>query len=187
MMFTDKWWGLVLRGVAAVALGLLAFAFPGMTIGALILLFAAYAMVDGIFAISAAISRRERSRPWGALLLIGILGVVASIAAFAWPVKTALVLLYVIAGWALATGIVEISAAIRLRKVISGEWLLVVSGILSVLFALALVAFPGPGMLAIVWLIGAYAVLFGALMIAFGFELRSLGRRAEVEIERRAA
>jgi uncharacterized membrane protein HdeD (DUF308 family) len=96
-----------------------------------------------------------------------------------------LVLLYLIAAWAIVTGILEISAAIRLRKVITGEWMLVVAGILSILFGLGLAAFPGPGILAVVWLIGTYAVLFGAVMVALGLSLRARGR--EVEVERRAA
>ena len=187
MIFTDKWWALMLRGVAAVIFGALAFANPGITVGALIFLFAAYALVDGAFAIAAAINRTDRTGHWGAMLLRGILGIIASIMAVTWPAMTALVLLFLIAGWAIATGLVEIAAAIRLRKVITGEWLLVVSGILSILFGLTLMAFPGPGILAVVWLIGVYAVAFGALMIAAGFELRSLARRREAEYPRRAA
>ena len=185
MIFTDKWWALVLEGIAAIIFGLFAFFRPGITVGALLILFAAYALVDGVFSIAAAINRTDRSGHWGAMLLKGILGILASIAAMTLPGMTALVLLYLIAAWALVTGILEISAAIRLRKVIKGEWMLVIAGILSVLFGLGLAAFPGAGILAVVWLIGTYAVVFGAVMVALGLRLR--GRRREVEVERRAA
>jgi uncharacterized membrane protein HdeD (DUF308 family) len=184
-MIFSKWWALVLRGIAAIIFGLFAFLLPGITVGVLIILFAAYALVDGVFSIAAAINRTDRSGHWGAMLLRGILGILASIAAMAYPGMTALVLLYLIAAWAIVTGILEISAAIRLRKVITGEWMLVVAGILSILFGLGLGTFPGPGILAVVWLIGTYAVLFGAVMVALGLSLRARGR--EVEVERRAA
>src|SRR4030095_9714382 len=184
-MIFSKWWALVLRGIAAIIFGLFAFFLPGITVGVLIILFAAYALVDGVFSIAAAINRTDRSGHWGAMLLRGILGILASIAAMAYPGMTALVLLYLIAAWAIVTGILEISAAIRLRKVITGEWMLVVAGILSILFALGVAVFPAPGILAVVWLIGTYAVLFGAVMVALGLSLRARGR--EVEVERRGA
>jgi len=187
MIFTDKWWALVIRGIAAVLFGLMAFVVPGITLGALVLLFAAYALVDGIFAIAAAINRTDRSGHWGSMLLRGIVGILAGITAIGWPGITALALLYVIAAWAIVTGILEISAAIRLRKRIKHEWLEIVSGVVSVLFGLAVMAFPGAGILAVLWLVGSYAMAFGVLMIAFGFELRSLGRRLEPGFEERRA
>src|SRR5262245_46714226 len=185
MIFTTKWWALVLRGIAAIVFGLFAFFVPGITVGVLIILFAAYVLVDGVFSIAAAINRTNRSGHWGAMLLKGILGILASIAAMTLPGMTSLVLVYLIAAWAIVTGILEISAAIRLRKAVTGEWMLVVAGILSILFGLALAAFPGPGILAVVWLIGTYAVVFGAVMVGLGLSLRKRGR--EVEVERRAA
>ncbi len=187
MIFTEKWWAIVLRGIAAIIFGLLAFSVPGITVRALVLLFAAYAFVDGAFAIAAAVYRADRGGSWGAMLLRGTLGVVASIGAIVWPGMTALVLLYVIAGWALATGIVEIGAAIHLRKIISGEWMLALSGVLSIVFGAALIAYPSAGILAVVWMIGTYAILFGALLIGLGLRLRSLGRRRDIELGRRAA
>jgi len=186
MIFTAKWWALVLRGIAAIIFGLFAFFLPGITVGALIILFAAYALIDGLFSIAAAINRTDRSGHWGWMLVRGILGILASIAAMTLPSMTALVLLYLIAAWAIVTGIMEISAAIQLRKVITGEWVLVIAGILSILFGVGLLAFPGPGILALVWLIGTYAVLFGAMMVALGIALRTRGRR-EVDVERPAA
>jgi uncharacterized membrane protein HdeD (DUF308 family) len=187
MFFTHKWWALVLRGVAAVAFGLLAFYRPGITLGALIVLFAAYALIDGIFAIAAAINRTDLTGHWGFMFLRGILSIAASILAMTYPAMTSFALLYLIAGWAIATGIVEISAAIRLRKVISGEWRLVASGLLSIIFGVVLAAYPGRGVLAVVWIIGTFAVAFGGLLIGLGFKLRALGKRFEPEIERRRA
>jgi uncharacterized membrane protein HdeD (DUF308 family) len=187
MFFTSKWWAIVLRGVAAVLFGLLAFSRPGITLGALIVLFAAYALVDGILAIAAAINRTDLTGHWGYMLLRGILSIAASVIAMTYPAMTALALLFLIAGWAIATGIVEISAAIRLRKVISGEWLMVVAGLLSIVFGVALAAYPGPGILTVVTLIGTFAVIFGGLLIGLGFSLRAKGKRVEPEIERRRA
>jgi len=187
MIFTTKWWALVLRGIAAIVFGLFAFFLPGITVGALIILFAAYALVDGVFSIAAAINRTDRSGHWGAMLLRGILGILASVAALTLPSMTALILLYLIAAWAIVTGIVEISAAIQLRKIITGEWMLVIAGILSILFGVGLIAYPGPGILAVVWLIGTYAVVFGAVMVGLGISLRARRRHEEFEAGRRAA
>ena len=177
----------MLEGVAAVAFGLLALSRPGITLGALIVLFAAYAFADGIFAIAGAINRTDLSGHWGARLLRGILSIIAGIVAMTYPAMTAVALLFLIAGWAVVTGIVEISAAIRLRKVISGEWLLITGGVLSILFGLALAAFPGAGILTVVWLIGTYAIIFGALQIGLGIQLRARGKRLERGFEERRA
>src|SRR5262245_9858519 len=177
MFFKDKWWALVLRGLAAVAFGLFALVRPGITVGALIVVFAAYALFDGIFAIAAAINRSDRSGHWGAMLLIGILSIIASVLAMTYPAMTAFALLYLVAGWAIVTGIGEIVAAIRLRKVMTQEWLLATSGVLAIIFGVVLAAFPGPGILAVVKIIGAFALIFGGLMIGLGFEMRSLRRR----------
>ncbi len=171
-----NWWALALRGVFGVIFGVLAFAWPGITLAALVILYGAYAMADGIFAIAAAITGRPVGAPWWALLLEGLLGIAVGIMTFAWPGITALVLLYLIAGWAMATGVLEIAAAIRLRREVRGEWILAVSGVLSILFGILLVINPGAGALAVVWLIGGYAVVFGSLLIALGFRLRSLAK-----------
>jgi uncharacterized membrane protein HdeD (DUF308 family) len=112
-------------------------------------------------------------QPWWALLIDGLLGIAVGIVAFAWPGITALALLYLIAFWAILTGVLEVIAAIRLRKEIEGEWLLAISGVLSVLFGLALIVRPVTGALAVIWLIGAYSIAFGALMIVLGFRMRS--------------
>jgi uncharacterized membrane protein HdeD (DUF308 family) len=177
MVLARNWWALVLRGLFAVLFGITAFAWPGITLGALVLLYGAYSLVDGVFAVAAALVGRPRGMPWWALLLEGLAGIAVGIMTVAWPGITALVLLYLIAAWAVATGVFEIVAAIRLRKEIRGEWILALSGVLSVLFGLALVVNPGAGALAVVWLIGAYAIAFGILLIALGFRLRSYALR----------
>jgi uncharacterized membrane protein HdeD (DUF308 family) len=177
VVLARSWWALALRGLAAVLFGIMAFAWPGMTLGVLVLLYGAYALVDGVLAIIAAVAGRTSGMPWWALLLEGVLGITVGILTFAWPGITALVLLYLIAAWAVATGVFEVVAAIRLRREIRGEWLLALSGIISVLFGIALVINPVGGALAVVWLIGAYAIAFGILLIALGFRLRGAAKK----------
>ena len=176
IVLARNWWALALRGLFAVLFGIAAFALPGITLGALVLLYGAYAFVDGVFAITAALVGRTEGVPWWALLVEGLFGIAVGVLTMFWPGITALALLFMISAWAVVTGVLEIVAAIRLRKEIQGEWLLALSGILSVLFGLALVVNPGAGALAVVWLIGAYAIVFGLLLIALGFRLRSWSR-----------
>jgi uncharacterized membrane protein HdeD (DUF308 family) len=176
-----NWWALVLRGLFAVLFGIGAFAWPGLTLGVLVLLYGAYALADGVFAIVASLVGSPRELPWWALLVEGLIGVAVGIVTFFWPGITALALIYLIAGWAIATGLFQVVAAFRLRKEIRGEWMLVLGGVLSVLFGLALVVSPGAGALALVWMIGAYAIAFGILLIAFGLRLHGLSRGTEPE------
>ena len=164
-----NWWALALRGLVALMFGLLTFVLPGITLVTLILLFGAYALADGIFNIVAFF--RVASHHW-ALLIEGLIGIIAGILTFVWPAITALALLYVIAFWAIFTGIFEIVAGIRLRKVITNEWLLLLMGILSLLFGLFVLIAPGVGALAIVLWIGAYALVFGVFLLALAFRLR---------------
>jgi uncharacterized membrane protein HdeD (DUF308 family) len=171
-----NWWAVALRGVAAIIFGILAFIMPGVTLAVLVLLFGSYALVDGILNIIAAVSGRSGVRPWWALLLEGIVSIGAGLVAFFMPGLTALALVYVIAAWAVVTGVLEIVAAIRLRKAIDNEWWLGLSGALSIVFGVVLMMAPGAGALALVLWIGAYAVIFGILLVALGVRLR--GRRA---------
>jgi uncharacterized membrane protein HdeD (DUF308 family) len=171
-MLARNWWIVVLRGVLAVLFGIMCFAWPGITLAALVILYGAYALVNGIFALVAAILGHPRTAPWWALLIEGVAGIAVGIMTFAWPGITALVLLFLIAAWAIVTGMFEIVEAIRLRREIQGEWMLGLAGLLSVLFGVALVIRPGAGALAVIWLIGAYSIAFGALFIALGFRLR---------------
>ncbi len=164
-----NWWALALRGIVAVLFGLLTFFLPGITLVTLVLLFGAYALVDGVF--NAIAFFRVASHHW-ALLIEGVIGIIAGILTFAWPAITAIVLLYLIAFWAIFTGVFEIVAGIRLRKVIANEWLLLVMGVLSFLFGLLILFAPGAGALAIVLWIGAYALVFGVFLLALAFRLR---------------
>lgn len=173
-VYTRSWWSLVLRGIAAILFGILAFVWPAITLTALVFLWGAYALVDGVFAIAAGVKTYGENRRWWVLLLEGVLSVIAGVVAFVIPGITALVLLMLIAAWAIVTGVFEIAAAIQLRKEIKGEWLLALAGIASILFGVVLFINPGPGAIALVWLIGAYAIVFGILLIALGFRLRSM-------------
>ena len=172
-VLSRNWWALALRGLAAIVFGVLAFVWPGLTLWALVLLFGAYMLVDGIFAIVAVVRAAGREARWGLLLVEGVLGVLAGLVAFLWPGITALALLYLVAAWAIVTGILQIVGAVRLRREIEGEWALILGGVLSVIFGVVLVVLPGPGILALVWLIGAYAVVSGVLLIVLAFRVRN--------------
>jgi uncharacterized membrane protein HdeD (DUF308 family) len=163
------WWVFVLRGIVAVLFGLIAWTRPGLTLGSLILLFGAYAVVDGIMGFVAGIRGRS-----GSLVFASILTAIAGVITFAWPGLTGLVLLYLIAFWAIVRGIAEISAAISLRKLIQNEWLLGLAGLASVLFGLLLVFRPGAGALSVIWLIGTFAFAIGILLIGLGFRVKGL-------------
>jgi uncharacterized membrane protein HdeD (DUF308 family) len=168
----QNWWAFVLRGVAAIVFGFLAYLWPGITFAVLVLFFGAYALWDGVFALISAF-RTEGERRW-ALVFQGVAGIAAGLITFFWPGAATLAILIIIGAWAIVTGIAEISAAVRLRKEIEGEWLLLLSGALSVLFGIAIAIWPAAGLLAVTWMIGAYAILFGVLFIVLGFRLRSL-------------
>lgn len=176
LTLTRYWWAVVLRGVAAVLFGLMALIWPGITVIVLVALFGAYALVDGIIGLGTAVfGGRERGRR-GWLVVEGIAGVLAGIFTFAWPGITALVLLWLIAAWALVTGVLEIVAAVRLRREIQGEWLLALSGVLSVLFGILLAVWPAAGALSVVFVIGIYAIVFGVALVGLGLRLRRLRR-----------
>jgi uncharacterized membrane protein HdeD (DUF308 family) len=166
-----NWWTLALRGLAAVIFGVLAFIWPDVTVTILVLFFGAYALWDGIFALIGAF-RTKSDRRWP-LVLEGLVGVAAGLFVFFWPGPATLALLFVIGAWAVITGIFEIIAAIRLREEIEGEWLMLISGVLSVLFGIALFIWPAAGALAVTWMIATYAILFGILLIVLGFRLRT--------------
>ncbi len=166
------WWALALRGVGALAFAALAFLWPGLTLVVLVALFAAYAFVDGLTALVTGIGAR-----WWSMVALGVLSVAAGVAALAWPGLTALALVYLIAAWAVVRGAFELVAAVQLRRAIEGEWLLALSGIASIAFGALVAAFPGAGALSIVWLLGAFAVVLGALSLAVAFRLRTDARR----------
>jgi len=167
-----NWGWIVLRGVAAILFGILAFVLPGITLAVLVIVWGAYALADGILALVAAYRVRDQGKPFWSLVIVGVLGIAAGIVTFIWPGMTALVLLLFIAAWAVVMGIFQIIAAIRLRKEIQNEWLLGLSGVLSVLFGIIMFAQPGAGAIAVIWVIAAYAIVFGVLLIWLGLRLK---------------
>jgi uncharacterized membrane protein HdeD (DUF308 family) len=172
----QRWWMIAVRGAAAILFGILTFVAPAASLMTLIALFGAYALIDGVFAIGAALRSARGGEQWGAVLFEGLCSIAAGLVTFLWPGITALVLLYVIAAWAVVTGVLELVAAIRLRRVIRNEWLLGLGGVLSVVFGVLLFVYPAAGALAVVTWIGAYALVFGALLVALAFRLRAWGR-----------
>jgi uncharacterized membrane protein HdeD (DUF308 family) len=168
------WWVPVIRGIAAVLFGIMAFVYPGLTVAVLVLLFGAWILVDGVFRVIGAIGHRASDKEWGFDLIIGIMGIIIGFLTFHAPRITALALIIYIAAWALMIGATEIAMAIKLRREIKGEWFLILMGLLSIVFAVMLLWNPLPGALALVWLIGSYAIVFGILAIILGFRLRSL-------------
>lgn len=174
-----NWWILLVRGLCAIVFGVLAFLWPGLTVLILVLLFAIHALVDGIAAIVLGFQMKKSAAgvPWGAMLCIGAISILAGIVAFAWPGITAVALLFVIAAWAIARGVFEILAAIRLRKEIDNEWLLGLAGAASIVFGIMLAAWPGAGLISLVWLIAAYSIAFGVLSILLSLRLRGLRSR----------
>ena len=168
------WWVILLRGIVGVLFGVLAFAWPGATLLALVLVWGVYAIVDGGFALYQMVEAGQQQRRWWPYLIEGLVGIGAGVMAFAWPGITALALVFLIAAWAIVTGVFEIIAAIDLRKQIRHEWLLGLSGVLSIVFGTLVMVQPDAGALAVVWLLGAYALLFGVTLIALAFRVRSL-------------
>jgi uncharacterized membrane protein HdeD (DUF308 family) len=178
VVFTSSWWALAIRGVAAILFGVLAFVWPHITLTVLVFLFGAYALIDGVFAIIAGVKSHEEYKRWWLLLIEGLLSVAAGVYAFAVPAMTAFILLVLIASWAIVTGLFEIVAAIQLRKHVKGEWVLALSGLASLLFGGALLLNPSVGALAVIWIIAAYSMVFGILLVALGVRLRGLVRAA---------
>jgi uncharacterized membrane protein HdeD (DUF308 family) len=166
----------VLRGALAVVFGIVAFAWPGITFEALVLLFGAYAFIDGVLVLSFGLVAAGDGGQWWPLVLGGILGIALGVLTFAKPETIGTVLVYIVGFWAIVTGLLEVVAAIRLRDVISGEWLMALSGALSVIFGVLVVAQPNSGAIALVYLFGLYAILAGVSEIALGVRLRNLGQ-----------
>ncbi len=171
-----NWWAVALRGGAAVLFGLLTIVNPGATLATLVLLFGVFALVDGALNIVAGLRRREGGGAWGGLLLAGALAITVGALTIWYPRRTAAFLLYMVAAWAIVTGAGQVLTAVRLRREIRGEWLLIVSGALSVLFGVVLLAAPIAGALVIAVWIGAYALFAGVLLLALAFRLRGWAR-----------
>ena len=159
---------MALRGIFAIVFGIVAFVLPSVTFQVLVLFFGAFAFVDGIWAVAHGISQKGLF-----LFLEGLFGIAAGVVTFFWPGITAFALIYIIAAWAVITGALEIGTAIRLRKAIAGEWLMAFSGILSIIFGVIVAVMPVVGALAVIWIIGAYAIVFGVLFMILAFRVRS--------------
>jgi uncharacterized membrane protein HdeD (DUF308 family) len=168
------WWVPVIRGIAAIVFGIIAFVYPGITIATLVLFFGAWVLIDGIFRVIGAIGHRASDPDWGWHIVIGIVGIIVGLLTFHAPQITALALIIYIAAWALMVGATEIAFAIKLRREIKGEWFLILMGLASIVFAILLLWNPIAGAAAVIWLIAWYAVVLGILAIFFGFRLRSL-------------
>jgi uncharacterized membrane protein HdeD (DUF308 family) len=177
-----NWWAFVLRGLFALLVGLMAFVWPGVTIGSLTLVYGFYTLLDGIFTVMAAWSHRSSER-WWVLLLSGLLGIAAGVIAFVSPGVTALALLTVIAARSILTGLLEIVAAIRLRQKIENEWSLGLGGLASIVFGVLLLIWPGSGLVAISWTLGVYAFAFGVMMLLLGSRLHGLNKTIEQRTE----
>lgn len=184
-MFLRSWWVFAIRGVAAILFGLSALVSPGITVLAMVLLFSAYALATGIVSVVGAMKCRKADSEWWQLLAIGLVGIAAALIAMLHPALTALVLLLLIAANAIVTGVLDISAAVRLRRVIRDEWLLAVSGAAAILFGILIFLFPAAGGLALIWLIGAYALTTGIIFLVLAWRLREKSRPGAVMIDQR--
>ena len=186
-ILSRNWWLMLLRGLVAIGFGVLVFAKPQISLLALVYLFGVFVLVDGILGVSVAVHARNELDSWGVLLLWGLLGIGVGVLAFVRPDITALALLFYIALWAIATGILEIAAAVRLREVIKNEWLLILAGLVSVAFGVWLIARPEAGAQAVLWAIGAYAILLGVLLVLFAFKIRSFVSKVTGAVSGRVA
>ncbi len=174
MMFLRHWWAMALRGVVAILFGLVALLWPHLTLTVLVLFFGAFALVGGLFAVIAAFGYRGLYERWWVLLIEGLVGIAVGLITFFWPAITALALLFLIAAWAIVTGILEIATAVWMHRAVGNEWMLLFGGIASVIFGLLLAVLPGVGLLALTWLIGIYAIVFGILLLTLSFQWRKL-------------
>ena len=171
---TERWWIPVFRGIAAIIFGVLALVAPKLGLLALVVMWGVCAIVDGAFNLSLAGWASRAGGRWGWYVFEGLVSIAAGVFAFAYPGLTAMARLFVIAAWAIVTGIIEIAASIELRHAVSGEWMLALAGVLSIALGILLFVHPASGALAVVWLIGLYAVAFGSALIGLGVRLHSL-------------
>jgi uncharacterized membrane protein HdeD (DUF308 family) len=169
----DNWWLLVLRGVLAIIFGIVAWVWPGLTLTTLIILVGAWLLVDGVFQVVSAVINRDRVDSVWPFVIAGVISVIGGIVVLAWPGLSAVALMYLIGAWAVVTGVFEIVAAIQLRREIENEWAIGIGGLISIIFGAIVLIFPGSGAVALVWVIGIYAILIGIALILAGFRLRS--------------
>jgi uncharacterized membrane protein HdeD (DUF308 family) len=181
-----SWWVLLLRGVVSILFGIAAYMWPGMTLVTLVSLFGAFAFVDGCFSVFHAVSGRKEDERWWVLLLEGLLGIAFGLIAFQAPEITATVLILYIGFWAMATGVLRIILAVRLRKEIGGEWWMALAGLTSIVFGLLMVARPGAGALAALWIVATWAIVGGVFLVLLAFKVKALGGRVD-ELKQRLA
>ncbi len=172
IMVSRKWWTLVLRGALAILLAVLAFLWPDHTVRALFILIGLFLILDGIVSTASSLSHRRRVNAWWIFFVEGALGLLVGLFALVRPETAAMVLVFLIGLWALATGILEIIAGLRLSATAAGEWLLTAGGILSVIFGLILIFIPSRAVIALLWLVAAYFLLFGVVLVVLGFRVR---------------
>ncbi len=172
--FTKNWWTFLLRGIAAIIFGALALVSPGSVLLALVYLFGAFAILDGVCVAIAGLTLSSYAKQGWLLLLQGVIGILIGIATFFNPTITWQVLLYFIAAWALVTGTLELITGIRMRKVIEDEWSMIFGGILSVLLGLVLAIFPGAGSISLVWSLGVIVIIDGVRNIIFSIRLKGM-------------
>ncbi len=177
--FARNWWVIALRGLVAILFGIIALVSPQSTILALVLVFAAFAMADGILTMFAGLETHKEDDRWWVMVLGGLVEIVLAVLVVIWPQITAVVFVYLIAAWAIITGVAEIVAAIELRGVLPNEWLMLLSGILSVVFGVMLIVYPAAGAVSLVWLVGLYAMVAGIMDIVFAFRLHGFAQKVE--------
>jgi uncharacterized membrane protein HdeD (DUF308 family) len=186
--FERSWGSLVFRGILAILFGVLAFARPGVSLAVLLAFFGAFVLLEGILAIVGAVrAARANVGQWWALLLEGIFGIAIAVITFIAPAATAIGLLYYAAAWALITGVMEIAAGFHLSKHVKGSWTLALAGVASVIFGILLMVYPGAGILTMVWIFGAYAIVLGVLLVSAGFKLRQIEHHPTVPLTPRLA
>jgi uncharacterized membrane protein HdeD (DUF308 family) len=180
-ILVSSWDMFLVRGILAILFGIATLVMPGITLIVLVVLFGAYALLDGVVLSILAFKNRKNDTDWWLMLLTGLVNIAAGVVTFVWPGITAASLFYVIVAWAIVTGVFEVIYAIRFRKVIEGEWLLVLDGILSVAFGILLIAQPVAGALTVLWIIGVYATAYGAMLVVLAFRLRNLDVKADAQ------
>jgi uncharacterized membrane protein HdeD (DUF308 family) len=181
--FSRNWWMFALRGLVAVIFGALALIWHEQVLKALVLVFGSFALVKGIVTVITGLSTAPFFTRWWALLLEGMAGIICGLMGIFMPDITATALMYVIAAWALVTGIFEIVVAIQFRRLLTGEWMIILGGLLSIVFSVLLFVFPAAGAVSMTWLIGLYAIVLGGTELVFAFRLRGLRRTYEKAVE----
>ena len=176
---TRNWWVFLVRGLLAVLLSVLALAWPTETSRTIVILLGAYALVDGVLTFFTGLVSPRFFDGWWAMLLAGAAGIALGVVTFLWPQASAIALMYVIAGWAVVKGALDIAAAVYFGRILRGEWMLIATGLLSILVGIVWAAFPEAGALAMVWMTAAYGLIMGVRWIVLAFRIRGLGRQAE--------